>query len=95
MTGAMHGRRVLVVGASSGIGAAVGAAVARAGGDVTITARRADRLEALVLRGRTTTAWRSNGLSWLSGTGEGRGPALLLTHPPVRQRRAGSAADGG
>jgi len=44
----MHGRRVLVVGASSGIGAAVGAAVGRAGGDVTVTARRADRLETLV-----------------------------------------------
>lgn len=44
----MHGRRVLVVGASSGIGAAVGEAAVEAGGDVVIAARRQDRLDALV-----------------------------------------------
>lgn len=45
--GSMHGRRVFVVGASSGIGAAAAAAARRAGADVAISARRADRLEQL------------------------------------------------
>jgi NAD(P)-dependent dehydrogenase (short-subunit alcohol dehydrogenase family) len=44
----LDGRRVLVVGASSGLGASVARAVVAAGGDVTVSARRADRLEALV-----------------------------------------------
>lgn len=44
----LAGRRVLVVGASSGIGAALGRAVIAAGGDVTVSARRSDVLEALV-----------------------------------------------
>lgn len=44
----MRGRRVLVVGASAGIGAAVGEAVAEAGGKVVISARRQDRLDGLV-----------------------------------------------
>ena len=44
----MDGRRVLVVGASSGIGAAVARAVAGRGGSVTVSARRRERLEALV-----------------------------------------------
>lgn len=43
----MHGRRVLVVGASSGIGASAAAAARRAGADIAISARRADKLEAL------------------------------------------------
>lgn len=42
------GRRVLVVGASSGIGAAVAAAAARAGGAVAISARREDKLAEVV-----------------------------------------------
>ena len=45
--GPMHRRRVLVVGASSGIGAAAAAAARRAGAEVAISARRADKLEAL------------------------------------------------
>ena len=45
--GAMHGRRVLVIGASSGIGAAAAAAARRASADVAISARRADKLEEL------------------------------------------------
>ena len=44
----MAGRRVLVVGASSGIGAAVARAVAARGGRVTVSARRQEKLEALV-----------------------------------------------
>ena len=48
MSGALDGRRVLVVGASSGIGAALARAVSARGGSVTVSARRRDRLEALV-----------------------------------------------
>ncbi|MCY4664245.1 MAG: SDR family NAD(P)-dependent oxidoreductase, partial [Acidimicrobiaceae bacterium] len=48
MSGIMDGRRVLVVGASSGIGAAVARSVAARGGQVTVSARRQERLEALV-----------------------------------------------
>lgn len=44
----MAGRRVLVVGASSGIGAALARAVVARGGSVTVSARRQDRLETLV-----------------------------------------------
>ncbi|MCY3645200.1 MAG: SDR family NAD(P)-dependent oxidoreductase [Acidimicrobiaceae bacterium] len=48
MSGEMAGRRVLVVGASSGIGAALARAVVARGGSVTVSARRRDRLETLV-----------------------------------------------
>lgn len=44
----LEGRRVLIVGASSGIGAALARAVATAGGQVAVSARRSDRLEELV-----------------------------------------------
>jgi NAD(P)-dependent dehydrogenase (short-subunit alcohol dehydrogenase family) len=44
----LSGRRVLVVGASSGIGASTAKAVIAGGGDVTVSARREDRLRALV-----------------------------------------------
>lgn len=47
-SGLMTGRRVLVVGASSGIGAAIARSVVEAGGDVTVSARRAERLQELV-----------------------------------------------
>jgi NADP-dependent 3-hydroxy acid dehydrogenase YdfG len=45
--GELEGRRVLVTGASSGIGEATARAIAAAGGRVALLARRADRLEAL------------------------------------------------
>ncbi|MEM7143328.1 MAG: SDR family oxidoreductase [Actinomycetota bacterium] len=48
MSDQLAGRRVLVIGASSGIGAALGKAVVAAGGDVTVSARRAEALDALV-----------------------------------------------
>ena len=48
VSGDMAGRRVLVVGASSGIGAALARAVVARGGSVTVSARRRDRLETLV-----------------------------------------------
>ena len=44
----LEGRRVLVVGGSSGIGAAFATAALDAGAKVTVSARRADMLEALV-----------------------------------------------
>ena len=44
----MNGRRVLVVGASSGIGAAFARAASAAGASVTVSARRSDRLDELV-----------------------------------------------
>ncbi|MEQ8841622.1 MAG: SDR family oxidoreductase [Acidimicrobiales bacterium] len=47
-TSIMAGRRVLVVGASSGIGASTAKAVIAAGGEVTVSARREDALRRLV-----------------------------------------------
>ncbi|HJM31748.1 MAG: short-chain dehydrogenase [Acidimicrobiaceae bacterium] len=44
----LEGRRVLVVGASSGIGAALAKAVVATGGQVAVSARRSDRLDELV-----------------------------------------------
>jgi NAD(P)-dependent dehydrogenase (short-subunit alcohol dehydrogenase family) len=45
---ALDGRRVLVVGASSGIGAGLARAVVAAGGDVAVSARRAEVLATVV-----------------------------------------------
>jgi NADP-dependent 3-hydroxy acid dehydrogenase YdfG len=44
---ALHGRRILVTGASSGVGAATAAACAQAGARVALLARRADRIHGL------------------------------------------------
>ena len=48
MDNALTGRRVLIVGASAGIGAALGQATIQAGASVTISARRQDKLDSLV-----------------------------------------------
>jgi NAD(P)-dependent dehydrogenase (short-subunit alcohol dehydrogenase family) len=48
----LDGRVVVVTGASSGLGAGFAAAVAEAGADVVLAARRADRLEAVAERVR-------------------------------------------
>jgi len=57
----LAGRRVLVTGASSGIGAALARAFALEGAVVGLTARRTDRLEAVLADCRTTspssTSW--------------------------------------
>ncbi len=50
MSGALAGKVALVTGASSGIGEAAAIAIARLGARVAVTARRAERLEALVHR---------------------------------------------
>ena len=48
MDDALTGRRVLIVGASAGIGAALGQAAIEAGASVTISARRHDKLNSLI-----------------------------------------------
>lgn len=50
MTDLLDGRRVLVTGASSGIGEAIAGAVVDAGGSVALVARSADRLDELADR---------------------------------------------
>lgn len=50
MAGLLTGRAALVTGASSGIGEAAAVALAAAGAAVAVTARRAERLQALVAR---------------------------------------------
>lgn len=47
-SGLLEGRRILVIGASSGIGAAFARAAMDRGATVTVSARRADKLRALV-----------------------------------------------
>ena len=45
-----QGRKVIVTGASSGLGAAMARVLASAGADLTVIARRRERLEALVAK---------------------------------------------
>ncbi|WP_124727182.1 SDR family oxidoreductase [Staphylospora marina] len=55
----LHGKTAIVTGASSGIGEATALALADAGVDVAITARRADRLKRLADRIRRETGVRT------------------------------------
>ena len=50
MPGSLDGRRVLITGASSGIGEATALAIVAEGGAVALGARRKDRLDSLVER---------------------------------------------
>ncbi|MGI9020058.1 MAG: SDR family oxidoreductase [Solirubrobacterales bacterium] len=50
MDGALEGRRILITGASSGIGEATAEAIVSAGGAVALGARRKDRLDELASR---------------------------------------------
>ena len=54
--GALSDRRVLVIGASSGLGAAFARAASTEGADITVSARRGDRLDQLVEQIGTGTA---------------------------------------
>lgn len=58
----LEGRRALVAGASSGIGEACAVALAEAGANVTVAARRTDKLDQLV-RAMADRGWRSDALT--------------------------------
>ncbi|MBD3679039.1 MAG: SDR family oxidoreductase [Rhodobacteraceae bacterium] len=75
----LDGKRALVAGASSGIGEACAVALARAGAEVTVAARRADRIEALA------EALTAEGLS---------AKALTMDVTDVEATRAAVAANG-
>ena len=57
----LEGRRALVAGASSGIGAAAAVALAEAGADVTLAARNLDRLKDMVAEFRAN-GWQAQAL---------------------------------
>ncbi|GAA0774426.1 SDR family oxidoreductase [Roseibium denhamense] len=57
----LSGKRVLVAGASSGIGLACAAALAEAGGDVVLAARRTDKLQDAVAA-MTAKGWSASAL---------------------------------
>ena len=62
----LDGYRIVVVGASSGIGRSVGIQAARAGATVAFAARRVELLEDAVAReGEALPAGGGDGLGWL------------------------------
>jgi len=102
----LQGKRVLVTGASSGIGAGLAVAFARAGATVGICARRGDRLEEVLVRCRAhapasrmwvTDLSRDDEVDRLArdAVGELGGVDVLVNNAGIPKRRHVTALDIG
>lgn len=76
----IDGHRVLVIGASSGIGLACAAALAEAGGDVVLAARRADKLDEAVAA-MSAKGWKAAPLPLDVADVEAAGAAISANGP--------------